>query len=360
MFANFHAALALQLAEGATAAVGIGLDRSPEEIVDMLRSSAGTKQLSKESNRAIGPVDWPAFDDQLSAMNRTGASALCWWDVDYPECLRSIPEAPALLFYKGDPRTLSMRGIGVVGTRKPTPGGVSLARGLGRGLAAAGVTVVSGLARGIDTAAHVGSLEGPGPSLAVIGTGIDIPYPAENAALMVDVARAGCVVTEQLMGMHAERWVFPRRNRMISGFSHAVVVVQGGVRSGALITARWALEQGRDVGAVPGFPGDFRSAGPNGLLKQGAFVVEDVRDVLDAVPALEASLAVVAGERARGLEVSDATARRVLEAIGNSPTGIDDIAAAMSQDVIVVGRAMSELEIDGLVTRDALGRYSRA
>jgi DNA processing protein len=262
-----------------------------------------------------------------------------------------------LLFYKGSLDVAATRGIGIVGTRKPSPAGVSLARGLGRGLSAAGVAVVSGLARGIDTAAHTGSLCGPGPAVSVIGTGIDVPYPAENAGLMVDVARAGCVLSEQLMGMHADRWVFPRRNRLISGLSHAVVVVQGGPRSGALITARWALEQGRDVGAVPGFPGDFRSAGPNSLLKQGAFVVEDVADVLEAVPLLHVEATRADAPRAEPAPAG--AAGRVLDALGGDAAGIDDIAATLDEDVTVVARAISELEIGGRVARDASGRYSR-
>lgn len=359
MFANFHAALAMQLAEGASAADALRLERDPREIFEMLESTGGRKQLSEEVGRAVGEFDRSAFDTQLCELDRTGAAAVCWWDVEYPESLRSIPEPPALLFYKGSLEAVAARGIGVVGTRKPTPAGVSLARGLGRGLAAAGIAVASGLARGIDTAAHTGSLHGPGPSVAVIGTGIDVPYPAENAGLMVDVARRGCVLTEQLMGMHADRWVFPRRNRLISGLSHAVVVVQGGERSGALITAKWALEQGRDVGAVPGFPGDFRSDGPNSLLKRGAFVVESIRDVLDAVPLLRASLDATAEEVNHSAGGVDAASRRVLDHVSKSPAGPDELASLLGWDAAAVARVLSQLEIEGHVARDPLGRYSR-
>jgi DNA processing protein len=328
----------------------------------MLDTPAGRRQLSLELGRPVGEYDRPGFDAQLEAVDRSGAAAVSWWDTQYPEPLRTIAQPPALLFYKGSLESVAARGVGIVGTRKPTPAGVSLARRLGRGLAAAGVAVVSGLARGIDTAAHVGSLHGPGPAVAVIGTGIDVPYPAENAGLMVDVARTGCVMSEQLMGMHADRWVFPRRNRLISALSHAVVVVQGGARSGALITAKWALEQGRDVGAVPGFPGDFRSAGPNSLLKQGAFVVEDVRDVLDAVPLLRVERTRAPEDRSGSTRPApgDEMAGRVLDALGSEAVGVDEIAAILSQDVAVVTRAVSELEIGGHVARDASGRIFRA
>lgn len=359
VFENFHAALALQLAEGASARAGWLLEREPAEIFDMLKTGSGRRQIASDAATAVGPVDWDTFDAQLSAMERTGARAVSRWDADYPECLRSIDDPPTLLFYKGSTDALALRGIAVVGTRKPTPAGSALARRLARGLAAAGVAVISGLARGIDTTAHVGSLGGPGSAVAVIGTGVDVPYPAENAGLMVDVGRAGCVVTEQRMGMHADRWVFPRRNRLISAFSHAVVVVQGGHRSGALITARWALEQGRDVGAVPGFPGDFRSDGPNALLKQGAFVVEDVRDVLEAIPALcmreAAPQAAREGEKGPG-----GGGEKVLDVLGTNPVGPDSVAALLGWNVERVQRTLGELEIEGWVERDASGRYSRS
>jgi DNA processing protein len=359
VFENFHAALALQLAEGASARAGWSLEREPADIYGMLKTASGRKQLATDAATPVGPVDWDAFDAQLSALERTGAGAVSRWDAEYPECLRSIDDPPVLLFYKGSMGALDRRGIAVVGTRKPTPAGTALARRLARGLAAAGVAVVSGLARGIDTAAHVGSLGGPGSAVAVIGTGVDVPYPAENAGLMVDVGRAGCVVSEQRMGMHADRWVFPRRNRLISAFSHAVVVVQGGHRSGALITARWALEQGRDVGAVPGFPGDFRSEGPNALLKQGAFVVEDVRDVLEAIPVLCAREAASSAARG-GEEAPGDGGEKVLDVLGTDPVGPDSVAALLGWNVERVQRSLCELEIDGRVERDASGRYSRS
>lgn len=357
VFANFHAALALKLAnEGADV---VGLEREPAEVFEMLREAGGRAQLSRETGKPIPAFDEPAFDRQIGAMERAGARAVCWWDIDYPEALRAIPQPPSLLFYRGSLEAVAVRGVGVVGTRKPSPGGLSLARGLGRGLSAAGVAVISGLARGIDTAAHTGSLHGPGPAVAVIGTGIDVPYPVENAGLMVDVAHRGCVLTEQPMGMHADRWVFPRRNRLISGLSHAVVVVQGGLRSGALITAKWALEQGRDVGAVPGFPGDFRSDGPNSLLRRGAFVVEDVRDVLENVPLLR--VAAESEERRRGeAGVSPGgSAGHLLARISTTPASADELAAALGWDAALIARLLSELEIDGRVARDASGRYSR-
>jgi len=356
MFENYQAALALVLA-GAPEGLDLSLDA--EELFALLQERAGRDRLSALTGKRVGAVDWSAFDAQRDAMARTGTRCLCPRDPEYPEALREVAQPPALLFCKGDVERLRVRGVAVVGTRKPSPGGVGVAKRLARDLSAAGVTVVSGLARGIDTAAHSGALGLPGTTVAVIGTGLDVPYPAENAALMVEIAGEGCVVSEQFMGMHAAAHVFPRRNRVISALAHAVVVVEGGVRSGALITARWALEQGRDVGAVPGFPGDFRAQGPNHLIRQGAFLVEGAGDVFDAVPALRP--APVADSEQRESEADDAApgAQEVLAALSRAGTRADEIAALTGLGIADVQRHLLELELAGLAECDAAGRYVR-
>jgi len=361
-FENFHAVLALILS-GVSPRRCAGAQRQPEDIFELLQSGAGRRQIGDELGCSVGDIDWTRFDDAVRALTRTGAKAVSWWDTDYPVVLRAIDEPPPLLFYKGSlPGPGDQRGIGIVGTRRPTPSGVALARRLGNALSVSGIPMVSGMARGIDTAAHNGALGGSGGTIAVIGTGIDVPYPAENAGLMVDIARSGCVISEQLPGTPATRHVFPRRNRLISALTHAVVVVQGGIRSGALITARWALEQGRDVGAVPGFPGDYRSAGPNALLKQGAFVVETERDIFDNVPAVRQRTDRT-GESAVDAERSDPSleslSRTVLEAVGTTPVEIDALSRHIDLDVAAVQRCLLELEIAGFVERDAAGRFVR-
>jgi DNA processing protein len=285
---------------------------------------------------------------------------MCCWDVDYPDALRTVDPPAPLLFYKGNRTRLRTRGVAVVGTRKPTPGAIAFARRLSRDLAAAGIPVVSGLARGIDTAAHTGALGYPGGTVAVIGTGVDVPYPAENAELMVDVTRSGCVVSEQFMGMHPSPHVFPRRNRLISALSHAVVVVEGGLRSGALITARWALDQGREVGAVPGFPGDYRTQGPNHLLRQGAFVVEGISDILDAVPALGRSSVATPANPGAGVGGLEPAAAAVLALLGTTPVDSDAVASALAIDVAVAQQVLVALELDGHAARDEAGGYIRA
>lgn len=373
MFKNYHAALALLLCEGVVPSDCWRVELNPEEILKDLKSAPGRKRLTDALNKRLGEVRWGKFEQQVKEVERTGTEVVCLWDEDYPEYLLHVSQPPPVLFYKGDLSRIWRRGVAVVGTRKPSAPGAALARSLGRALSEMGITVVSGLARGIDSAAHSGGLKGPGGTVAVIGTGLDVPYPRENAGLLLDVAANGCVITEQWMGSPPVAFVFPLRNRLISAMSHAVVVVEAGARSGALITAKWALEQGRDVGAVPGFPGDFRSMGVNQLLKQGAFVVEKATDILTAVPALEFESCV---ERAADGDDSSTTQagenktvsssaglgpdlNRVLSALGKTPTSVDDLSAHIGLGVADVQRCLLHLEMAGRAERDCMGRYTK-
>lgn len=330
---------------------------SPGELADDLEDNAAG--LCARLGHPVGPVDWRAVDRQLARAEKAGATGITQWDRAYPPRLAEIPDAPPLLFVRGDPAHLARPGLAVVGTRAPSARGVAFASRLARAMVGADASVVSGLARGIDTAAHRGALAAGGTTVAVLGTGVDVVYPPENAALMDEIAARGCVVSEQWCGTPGAAWVFPRRNRIISGLCEAVVVVEGSVRSGALITARWALEQGRDVGAVPGFPGDFRSAGPNQLLRDGAFLVEDAVDVLLSVSAL----GIRAGRHAAPEEAAREPSRsaddeRVLALVA-SDADVDEIASTAGMDVGRVQEILSRLEIDGAVTRDGLGRFVR-
>jgi DNA processing protein len=361
VFKNFHAALALLLAEGVTPSDCRKLDVAPQEIWRDLETPVGRRRLSGLLHKEVGPVRRHQFDEQLRALERVRGDAVCLWDDAYPDYLHHVAQAPPVVFFKGTLDCVYRRGVAIVGTRKPSAPGSGFARDLGRELAARRVAVVSGLARGIDSSAHRGSIDGGGGGVAVIGTGLDVPYPPENAELMLDMAQSGCVITEQHMGSTAKSFVFPLRNRLISAFAHAVVVVEAGERSGALITAKWALEQGRDVGAVPGFPGNFRSGGTNRLLKQGAFVVEGVSDILDAVPKLAPAAVETSGttEHQRTETTSDVPAAgRLLAAMGKTPTDADALARHVEMDVASVQRLLLRLEMSGRVERDSLGRYT--
>ncbi len=355
---TFRTALAVLCTENilprdwdALAAVG-----APEVDADL---RAGGSWLGALLGRPVGPTDWARVDEQLERAARAGATGVTIWDAAYPERLRPVPYAPPLLFVRGRIEALSASLLAVVGTRAPSAAGTSFAHRLARAMVSGGAGVASGLARGIDTAAHRGALAGRGCTVAVLGTGVDVVYPRENAGLMEVIAETGCVVSEQFCGTPGAAHVFPKRNRIISGLSHAVVVVEGGVKSGALITARWALEQGRDIGAVPGFPGDFRSAGPNQLLRDGAFLVEGVEDVLANVPALRGSAHAVSQDPASPVRTQpDGDAARVLAMLSNAAS-VDEVAEGAGLDAARVQEILSRLEIDGHAVRDGLGRFVR-
>jgi len=357
---NVRGALALLATDGVTPADWFLLPGV--EALSWPHSAAGLSELAACLGHDVGGVDQQRVDRQLAALERVDATVVTWFDTTYPERLRNIPSPPPLLFVRGAPSLLARAGVAIVGTRAPSASGVAFTTTLARDVAALGLSVVSGLARGIDTAAHRGALAGRGITVAVLGTGVDVVYPPENAELMDTIARDGCVVSEQSCGTPGNAYVFPRRNRIIAGLSEATVVVEGGHRSGALITARWALEQAREVFAVPGFPGDFRSAGPNQLLRDGAQVAESARDIVEGVDSLKCLVAGLRGpqadaEAARG--PVDADAARVLDATAR-PASADEIAAASALPIARVQELLGSLEIDGHVVRDGAGRFVRA
>jgi DNA processing protein len=315
--------------------------------------------------RVLGRTHLPLFhaeiDEEQRAMTRTAARLVFRWEGDYPAALRAVAGAPPAIFVRGVLPGDDRPKVAIVGTRKPSAGASAFAFALARNLSLLGVVVVSGMARGIDTAAHHGTLDAGGITVAVLGTGVDVAYPRENAALMERIADSGAVVSEQRCGMRPYAGVFPRRNRIISGMSDAVVVVEGGAKSGALITARWALDQGREVGAVPGFPGGFRSEGPNRLLKEGAFVVEDAVDVVTHVPRIAESVQRAARLERPGRDAAaglDEEAARVYDAVTNAASA-DEVALTAGMAVERAQSVLTMLEIDGRVRRDEIGRYTR-
>ncbi|TPW34278.1 DNA-processing protein DprA [Oecophyllibacter saccharovorans] len=223
------------------------------------------------------------MEDEIAALQKTGARHLLRCDADYPLLLTHVPDAPPLLFIRGDSALLSRGGVGIVGARNASAAGIRLAESLSAELAAAGQCVVSGLARGIDTAAHEAALY-PGLTVAALAGGLDQVYPPENAALQEQIAEKGCLITEAPPGTVPQARHFPRRNRLIAGIAAATLVIEAAQKSGTLITARLATEYDRVVMAVPGTPLDPRSRGGNQLIKQGAVMVETGTDILQALP----------------------------------------------------------------------------
>ena len=304
---------------------------------------------------------------ELEALASLEGCLLTKADPAYPKLLRSLADAPPALALRGDPELLDRPAVAVVGSRNASANGCAFARRLARELAAAGVVVVSGLARGIDTAAHEGALAADGATVAVIAAGVDIAYPPENAALMARIAAEGAVVSERPLGAVARAKDFPRRNRVIAGLSLGVVVVEAAPASGSLITARLALDYGREVMAVPGSPQDPRHRGTNQLLRDGAHLVESAADVL-------AILAPLRGRREppplRSLQGRQGRARagprraplvrptrpeplaeRLLAALGPAPLAVDELIRECDAAAPDVQAALLELELAGRIDR---------
>lgn len=219
-------------------------------------------------------------ETQERLMAACGARLVTLEDAEYPPRLAEIYDPPLLLFTRGELRESDARAVAIVGTRRPTPYGIRMAEQFARELAARGVTVVSGMAAGIDAAAHRGAIEAGGRTLAVLGSGVDVPYPPENEPLMARIIEQGCVLSQFPMGSQPARAHFPYRNRIISGLSLGTLIVEAPLQSGALITARQAAEQGREVFAVPGHIGVRNSEGPHALIREGAKLVENAEDIL--------------------------------------------------------------------------------
>jgi DNA processing protein len=261
---------------------------------------------------------------------------------NYPTLLRELHDPPPMLYVRGEADALAATGVAVVGARACSAYGAQVARALARDLAAAGIVVVSGLARGVDGEAHRGALESGGRTIAVLGCGIDRDYPRSHAELARRIVSSGAVVSEYPPGVEPAPWRFPARNRIIAGLSLATVVVEARERSGALITADFALELGRDVFAVPGEITSGLSAGTNDLLRQGAAPLTSARDVLEALG--------IEPTPARQSAVSEAAAA-LLELLGDGASGMDELIRTSELSSAEVAAALVELELAGLAAQ---------
>jgi DNA processing protein len=294
-----------------------------------------------------------------------GLTAVCRCRPGYPERLRELPDPPAVLHMAGSPAALPTgEAVAIVGARRATPYGLEVSRSLGRGLTAAGLPVVSGMALGIDSAAHSGALEAwpaapPAASraaapLAVLAGGAETPYPARMRGLHTRLIGAGAVVSEMPPGFTARRWCFPARNRIIAALSTITIVVEAATKSGSLITADLATDLGRVIAAVPGPVTSRYSAGSNELLHAGAAVIRDARDVLDLAFGADAPPL----PPPPPLTPLDPAQRRVLDAIERGGGTLAELASTMDE-ARAASRTLSELELLGLVRRGFGGRYVR-
>src|SRR5450432_4036846 len=299
-------------------------------------------------------VDLPA---ELERVRQFGASVITPESPLYPRQLREIHAPPIVLYVWGELIERDQHAIAVIGSRRTTHYGMECAKKLSYQLAYAGLTVISGLARGIDTAAHQGALAAKGRTIAVIGSGLTKLYPTENAAL-ADKIRSGngAILSEFSMAVEPDRQTFPMRNRIISGWSHGILVVEAGLNSGALITASQALEQGRSVYAVPGHINAPTAHGSNRLIQQGAKLVMDASDILDDLQILLPETKPSPEVAARPLPELTTEERRVYDAIESSETPIDRIATKSDLPSAVVSSALLRLELKRLV-KQLPGKY---
>jgi DNA processing protein len=306
---------------------------------------------------------------ELAAVERLGGRLVLRCEPAYPPLLAEIDDAPPVLTLFGDAALLLRPCIAVVGARNASIAGRKLARDLAAELGGAGLVVVSGLARGIDSAAHQGALATG--TIAVMAGGADVVYPPENESLHRDIAERGVVVAELSVGTRPTARHFPRRNRIVSGLSRATIVVEAALRSGSLTTARFALEQGREVMAVPGSPADPRVRGSNRLIKEGAVLVEEAADVLAALGPFSVGSnsgvtsdggSPVAGPgpsaRTRPEEPPEGTVERLLTCLSAAPLPVDELVRACQLSAAVVTAALLELELAGRIQRHPGGQIS--
>jgi len=298
------------------------------------------------------------LEREVERIRACGAEFLTLLDEDYPESLRNIPDPPLTLYIRGELSPGDRHALGLVGTRKATTYGRDVAGKLAEDLAVQGIAVISGLAYGIDAAAHRGALKGGGRTLAVLGSGVDVIYPASHRQLAQEIRHQGALISEYPPGALPEGRNFPRRNRLISGLSLGILVIQAPLTSGAIITANIAGEQGKEVFAVPGNIHDPASAGCHRLIQDGAKLVTGVGDILDELNLAwtRAETAVVA----RQVVPANESEASLLALLGVEPTHVDDLARQCRMPVAAVSSTLTILELRGLARKVGPMQYSRS
>lgn len=327
--------------------------------------------LSKKGGKALDPVSTEQIQREEKALRKLGGSYVLWGDESYPESLYVVEDSPPILSILGDPAILAKPQVAIVGARNASLNARKFTHQLAADLVKAGFVITSGMARGIDTAAHEGALAAGGQTVAVLAGGVDVIYPRENAKLYEQIKKRGCIVGENPIATQPSAQLFPRRNRIVSGLSRAVVVVEASERSGSLITARMALEQGREVLAVPGYPGDPRASGPNKLIREGALLIRHAEDVMEALsgwqlPQPEQSQLLEEEELFAALpddkEANDIQEystqsdaqnlnQEILELLSGEPLAIDELIRACHVSVSELNTALLAMELAGEIER---------
>ena len=303
--------------------------------------------------------DWRGVEQDLAWLKQPNSHLLARDDPRYPPLLRQIPYPPPLLFVHGDPTWLRAPQLAVVGTRNPTPLGRETAQRFAAYLAEAGMVITSGLALGIDAAAHQGALAGGGPTIAVMGTSLDRVYPAKHRDLAHAIAAQGALVSEFPIGTAAAAGNFPQRNRLISGLALGVLVVEAAAQSGSLITARQAVEQGREVFAIPGSIHNPLAKGCHALIRQGAKLVETAADILEELGSLASAGAAALETAPTAMATLDDDYRQLLTAIDDQGSGVDTLVERCALTAEAVSSMLLILELEGYVAATPGGLYCR-
>ncbi len=328
-----------------------------EEISGMLRKRTGRRELGALIGKRISGINRRFVEEQLEAAESGLCRIIAISDGGYPALLKELKYPPPILFCRGCIERLGKRKVCIVGSRKCSRRGRVTAKTLARDISAAGVVVVSGLARGIDTSVHEGALENEGGTVAVLGCGIDIAYPRENSSLAIDISRNGCIITEFPVGTQPLKYNFPRRNRILSGISVGVVVVEAGIRSGAMLTAGWAAQQGREVLAVPGPVESRGSRGPHKLIREGAGLVESAEDILGILMPLFDLTGEVSSSEDDNISLTG-NERRVLDILELEPRHVDELALESNIKTVSLMPLLLRLEIKGLCRSFGAGLYA--
>ena len=328
--------------------------------------------LPEETVAAISRPDEKRIESDLKWLSQPNHHLLCWDDDDYPALLRRITGPPAALFVDGDPGCLWQPQIAVIGSRNPTSGGLEHARDFAATLARQGMTITSGLASGIDSAAHTAALDAGAKTIAVNGTGLDKVYPASSRGVAERIRAQGAMISELPLGSPPKRRHFPSRNRIISGLSLAVLVIEAGLNSGTLITARKAAEQGRDVFALPGSLHNPMAKGCHRLIREGARLVETTANILQELGPLAAELQLEIRQQlkqinqisnqATGLNqdlLKDPDYKLVWKNLGFDPIPIDSIIEQTGLNANEISSMLLMMELKGMVRKHASGRYFR-
>ncbi|MDJ0794482.1 MAG: DNA-processing protein DprA [Woeseiaceae bacterium] len=320
------------------------------DVAAQSRSKLIATGLADEKCAAIVAPDENAIDKACAWLDNEGHHLVTWGSDDYPEMLGQIPGPPLALYVNGNVDALHLPSLAIVGSRNPTQGGRRNAHDFAQHLASGGLGVTSGMAQGIDAAAHEGALDAGGKTVAFLGTGIDRVYPPVNRSLAHAIAEHGALVSEYPLGSPPEKWHFPERNRLISGLSLGTLVVEAARRSGSLITARLAAEQGREVFALPGSIHNALSRGCHELIRQGAKLVETADDIL-------AELGQLAGRLRPAAD--DADYETLREALSHDPVGIDELGKQSGLTIDQLSSMLLILELHGEVESFPGGRYAK-